>query len=170
MPFLEPIIILTTAKSFSKIGEQSTLGIVTWGLGGLGLGSYRTLIARLADDLKANPASSVAEVAARWVDLIWQPYSLTFAPQIQLCKVLSAKSPFAPGATNPAPGSRTQIEETQFLSIKTQLVAGFCTGGYAEQDRNPVAFEIILRPSVEQTRPNSITAGPVVLGNAGAYN
>ena len=32
-----------------EIGENSTLGIVTWGLGGLAIGSYRTLAARLGD-------------------------------------------------------------------------------------------------------------------------
>ena len=62
-----------------EIGEESTFGIVTWGLGGLGLGSYRTLIARLADDLKATPPNSALEVATRWTDIVWQPYSLTLS-------------------------------------------------------------------------------------------
>ncbi len=53
-----------------EIGDPGTgtLGIVTWGLGGLGELSYRTLIALLADDLKKKPAKTVTEAASRWVD------------------------------------------------------------------------------------------------------
>lgn len=129
-----------------EIGEESTFGIVTWGLGGLGLGSYRTLIARLADDLKATPPNSALEVATRWTDIVWQPYSLTLATQIQLCKVLGAKPPFVRGVSSPAPGSRTEQEEALFINLKTNLVAGFCVGGHVEKDRNPMAFEVVFDP------------------------
>ena len=37
-----------------EIGEGSSLGIVTWGLGGLAVSSHRLLVAQLADDLKKN--------------------------------------------------------------------------------------------------------------------
>jgi hypothetical protein len=43
-----------------QVGENSTLGVVTWGLGGLGSISHRMLLATLADDLKATPPSDVA--------------------------------------------------------------------------------------------------------------
>ena len=44
-----------------EIGDPGTgtLGVVTWGLGGLGELSYRTLLALLADDLKKQTAKSV---------------------------------------------------------------------------------------------------------------
>lgn len=48
-----------------EIGQDSTLGIVTWGLGGLELGSYRTLAAKLGDLLANGPIASVHEVAER---------------------------------------------------------------------------------------------------------
>jgi hypothetical protein len=58
-----------------EIGENSTLGIVTWGLGGLAVSSHRMLIAVLADDLESNPPQSVEEVANHWADHFWSAYT-----------------------------------------------------------------------------------------------
>jgi len=49
-----------------EVGKDSTLGIVTWGLGSLFITSHRTLIAQLGDDLAARPAQSVLEATTRW--------------------------------------------------------------------------------------------------------
>lgn len=49
-----------------EIGEDATLALVTWGLGGLSVGSHRMLAALLADDLKKKKPTSVGDVAERW--------------------------------------------------------------------------------------------------------
>jgi len=41
-----------------EVGENSSLGIVTRGLGGLAVSSYRMLIAQLADGFVSAPLSS----------------------------------------------------------------------------------------------------------------
>lgn len=124
-----------------EVGEGGTLAILTWGLGGLGGTSYRTLAAQLDDDLKKNPAKSVEEVAKRWIDFVWpvfQDFEL-----VKRFKTLAAKPAHNPQFS----GSRTPDEEAEHLNLKTGLVIGFCLGGYALPDRTPKAFSMTFDPA-----------------------
>jgi hypothetical protein len=58
-----------------EVGADSTLGIVTWGLGTLFTTSHRTIIAQFADGLRSNPAATVAEAADRWGQIFWTAYT-----------------------------------------------------------------------------------------------
>src|SRR5688500_14264035 len=58
-----------------EIAEDATLAIVIWGMGALPDTSHRTLVAKLGDDLIANPAADVGAVAHRWIDLFWASYN-----------------------------------------------------------------------------------------------
>ena len=72
-----------------EIGENSTFGILTWGMGGLGPVSYRALVAKLADGLEQQPPTSVTEVAARWIDIFWPAFSSY--PEVQTAAILHGK-------------------------------------------------------------------------------
>jgi hypothetical protein len=127
-----------------EIGHNSTLGIVTWGLGGLALGSYRTLIARLSDQLTSSPVSNVDDVASQWASLFWAAYSTS--QSVLDFRTLAAKAPHDPA--NPAdPLRRTADQEKSLPQIKDNLVVGFCIAGYMLHTREPVAAEIIFDPS-----------------------
>src|SRR5579863_741884 len=120
-----------------QIGEESTLGVVTWGLGGLRSGSYRTLLALLADELKKTAPSDMADVVTRWNAIFWPAYcaevkSIGF-------HALSAKAPFVAGGPTRAT-IRTKDEEEQFAALSRDLVVGFCIGGYVLPDRTPAAY------------------------------
>jgi hypothetical protein len=146
------------AQKLFEIGENSTLGIVTWGLGGLQVSSHRTLVAALADDLKNTPAASVLDAATRWGDVFWAAYSdpsCPIAPFIQQCKHLNTKPAFDPAAVTPAPGARTEDEEKQFQQLKQRLVVGFCIAGYVLPSRTPHAFEIVFDPLQGKPTPQS---------------
>jgi hypothetical protein len=137
------------SQKLFQIGHHSSLGIVTWGLGGLQVKSHRTLIALLDDALEANKPTSVKDVADRWVDLFWNAYTdanCPIAPFIRRCKDLDAKKPFNPNASPPDPNARTDNEEQEYGELKLLLVAGFCIGGYVLPDRTPIAFEIVFDP------------------------
>jgi hypothetical protein len=82
---------------------KGTMGIATWGLGGFGAISHRTLTALLDDDLKAKPPSDMAEVASRWCDIVWPHYT----PLLVRCQALAGKSPFDKKAL----GSRDREEK-----------------------------------------------------------
>lgn len=129
-----------------EIGEDSTVGIVTWGVGGLRFGSYRTLIARLADTMPPPNAPSVAALAQSWIDLFWNEYNNCFQNEIAYLKTIQSKpSAFLPdGSLNP--GGRTIAEEHTFRKMSNDLVVGFCIGGYVLADRQPCAYEIIFEP------------------------
>jgi hypothetical protein len=100
-----------------EIGSDGTLGLVTWGMGGLELGSYRTLVATIADALLSNPVTSVAEVAEKWAGQIWPIYNSL--SEIQRCRTLNQKLAF--DQTNPTdPARHTIFEEMQFLQL-TQI-------------------------------------------------
>ena len=120
------------AQKVFEIGENSTLAAITWGLAGLGATSYRTLLARLADDLTAKPATSVVDAAQRWADLFWAEYS-AFS-YVQRAQALHGMT------------TRTPEEEQEFLDIKDQLVVGFCIGGHTLPDRVTEAFEVVFDP------------------------
>lgn len=125
-----------------EIGEDSTVGILTWGLGGLEHISYRTLVAQLADELKAKPASSIQELTERWVDLFWNEYSnLAWVKRVL---DLHAKAPFDP--TNATPGARTEAEQEEYDNLRFSLVVGFCVAGYVLPSRIPQMAEVTFDP------------------------
>lgn len=118
-----------------EIGQNSTLGIVTWGLGGLSIGSYRTLIARFSDALEAAPPADVKQVADRWSAFFWERYSLALAEEIErVHKVLQKKE------------AASADERLEVLDVVDRLTVGFCIGGYVRNERVPEAYEIIFEP------------------------
>lgn len=57
-----------------EVGEDATLGLVTWGLASFGELSIRTAVADLAQSLMKKPAKTIDEVGARWIDQVWNKY------------------------------------------------------------------------------------------------
>ena len=144
-----PHIHFNNSQKLFEVGQDSTVGIVTWGLGGLQVNSHRTLIAMLGDDLKANPPVDMADVANRWAVQFWAAYNdpnSPIFPLIQKCQALSAKSPHSPERQPPDPGVRTEQEEREFQDLRYDLVAGFCIAGHVLPSRAPSAYEIVFDP------------------------
>lgn len=139
-----------------EVGKGSTIGMVTWGVGGLRFGSYRTLIARLADAASPPVASSVLDVAQQWIDLFWGEYQACFAAEIDFLRKLSLKPPMAIKEGILDPNSRNPAEEIQFRKLSNDLVVGFCMGGYVLSDRQPHAYEIIFAPLAPKPSPTSL--------------
>lgn len=139
-----------------EIGVHSTVGIVTWGVGGLKFGSYRTLIARLADSVPCKSASSVLDIANAWVDLFWQEYQACFASEISRLRMLQQKPPLSIIDGKIDPAGRNAGEEIEFRSLSHDLVVGFCLGGYVPSDRVPHAFEIIFEPLGDKPVPHPL--------------
>ena len=132
------------AQKVFEIGEDGTLGLVTWGLGDLGDVGYRTLVARFVDDLERQRPSTVAEVAERWGAHFGHAYRNSAF--VRRFRELAAKPPLgALPATRP-PVARTAAEEYEFEELSNSLTVGFCIGGYVK-NREPVAFEIVFRPN-----------------------
>lgn len=130
-----------------EIGENSTLGMVTWGLGQIGNVSYRTLVAKLDDELVQNPAKTVSEVAQRFSDLVWQEYSTFFVNELAELIALSALNPFDP-ALPPDPAMRTSDNEQRFHLLRHNLTVGFCIGGHLLPERESSAYEILVLPTL----------------------
>src|SRR5262245_34895993 len=101
------------AQKIFEVGEGSTLGIALWGLGSLEKTSHRTLIARLADQLKSQAAATVEEVANQWNQLFWQVYSTDFAQVIQRTQQLMGQA------------TRTQDEDNELEFYLQNLSGGF---------------------------------------------
>jgi hypothetical protein len=131
-----------------EVGEDATLGVITWGMGGLPDISWRTLIAYLAEDLVSNPVASVEQSAERWAALVWAKYVAAFPAQTARAAALSAMIPFNPSAVPPDPGARNQAEEEEFKKLRGDLFVGFCVGGYLLPDRTPLAFEVQFFPEL----------------------
>ncbi len=134
-----------------ELGEESTIGVLTWGMGGLNEVSHRTLIANLADSLAEEHAATVAEVAYRWTALFWSAYQAS--TWVIAERGLSRKLAHDPAA-QPSPSMRTLEEENAYSLLSNALVAGFCIAGFLPPDRTPKGFEITfdrdVPPAVEE--------------------
>lgn len=147
------------AQKLFRIGESGSLGILTWGLGGLHQKSYRTLIAELADDVASNPPADLLDVATRWAARFWAAYSGVLAMPIQRCRDLNAKPAAVPGTVDPA--ARTQEEETEFNNLRHGLVVGFCIAGAVPGSRVTGAYEIIFEPLLTDSPvPSAVQGAP----------
>lgn len=141
-----------------EVGQDSALGIVTWGLASLGNLSHRTQIALFGDDLRKQPNVTVDRAAQIWIDRFWPAYNQAAAQEIARVKALDAKPPFDPANPGLA-GSRTEDEEKLYVQLKLGLVVGFCVGGYSRANRIPCAFEIIFDPLSGKPNPSPIATG-----------
>lgn len=130
------------AQKIFQIGHQSTLGLTMWGLGNLGSLSYRTLIAQFADQLQAQPAATMPDLADRWTSFFWTAYTRELAPIYQRVQTLLAQQ------------TRTPDEENELQALVRSFSGGFCLGGYLPDNRLPHAFEILYGPA--QTTPSPV--------------
>ena len=113
-----------------EVGESSSFGVVTWGLGRIGTTSYRTLIAQLSDDFRRHPPASVEEAAAAFSEKIWSVYNATLAPEIRKLQ-----------AVIHAPNAKPDEAEPAKQTLQSMSV-GFCLGGYSPANRTPGAYQL----------------------------
>jgi hypothetical protein len=129
------------AQKIFRLGDDGSLAITMWGLGNLQQTSYRTLIARFADELRSEPAISPQEVADRWAAYFWHRYSTESA------QIITA-------ATDLAALEFPTSEQQELLSYLVQSFSGgFCLGGHLRPDRTPFAFEINYSPTAAACDP-----------------
>ena len=138
-------------KVFEIGAKESSLGIVTWGLGGLGSVSYRTLFALLGDDLAAAPATTMDEIAARWIGIYWKAYEGgEVGPFVAQARTLDAMP------------VRDALHQKELDSFRQDLTAGFCIGGLCLPGRQPAAFYVVFEPTMK-TPPAPV---PIAMGEA----
>ena len=130
------------AQKIFEFGENSSLGIVTWGLGSLGETSHRTVIADVADECAAEKISSVEDIAALFAHRFFEVYASTYKDEMARLRDLDGKG-----------DARTE-EETNDLYIMTgNMRVGFCLGGCCPANRKPQAYELSFDP-LQETSPD----------------
>lgn len=126
-----------------ELGEGSTVGVVTWGLGGLPSASHRTHLGLLADSIRDNPPVNLMEIANRWASQFWDAYIAE--PVVVHCRKLNDKQPY--NQQNPSdPNARTLEEEKSLPNLQRNLFVGFFIAGYWPPDRTPGGFEVRFDP------------------------
>jgi hypothetical protein len=146
------------AQKLFEIGDGgSTIGVVTWGLGGLAFNGHRRQFALLSDSLAKKKAPSVMQIANRWIDLFWPEYLAS--PMLVEFRNIAAKGPYDPAANPPDPLLRTEEEERKFVWGTNNLGVGFCIAGYVLSDRTPAACEILFSP-MAGVKPTPTPVGP----------
>lgn len=130
---------LDHAQKLFEVGESGTLGIVCWGLG---MPMYRTWIAELGDDIRANPPQSVQEVAEQWRDRFWNNYESMFAHELSAARGLAGIP------------QRTTDQEAVLRQLIGKFSGGFCLAGRIGPGRTIQAFQIVYAPHLD--RSNSI--------------
>jgi hypothetical protein len=131
-----------------EIGEGSTLGAVTWGLGAFADVSYRVLFAELGDQVAASSCSTVRDVAVAFAHRYWATYSAVFHVQSERARGLGKLS------------SRTTTETVELKALIETLSVGFCIAGYLLPDRRVRAFELVFSPILEEVpAPRELQSG-----------
>jgi hypothetical protein len=114
-----------------EIGDGASLGIVTWGLGGIQHTSYRTLFAEFAADLKANAPPTVLEAAQRWAAKFFSVYDSALG-----------------AAHRAADAEAATPEEKEYVASRADLLrVGFCLGGVTPPNLRPAAYELEFAPT-----------------------
>ena len=145
---------LNHAQKVFEIGENSTFGMVVWGLGGLRDTSHRTLVAQLADALALSAPVSVTEVMDRWIGLFWASYTAELSASITRAKALEGMPPHDP--VNLVAGARSKDEEDEFQQLSMGLAVGFCIGGYVLPGRIPEALSVVFTPLGPKPTPTLV--------------
>ena len=140
------------AQKLFEVGEGSTVGLLTWGLGHIGDVSLRRLVALLGDSLETKPAASIDGVTKRWLKLFRPIYDLHVADLREALRNV-AKSPVSSSTA-----SEDAIALRDLVDAKS---VGFCVAGYCMPDRVPdarvVSFRPDLRvPQIERPVPNEL--------------
>lgn len=123
------------AQKLFEIGEGSTFGLLTWGVGHIGDVSYRRLVALLGDDLARDPPPSIDDVATRWVRL-FQPLYDAHQPVVDLRKALSKAGRRAGGKGKDDAKLRDRVDAN---------AVGFCVAGHCMPERVPDARIITFK-------------------------
>lgn len=144
---------LNFSQKVFEVGENSTLGMVTWGLAGLNK-SYRVLLAELSDGFAALPPQSVEQVAARWAALYWAEFTRDLATPIQRLRDLEALK------------TKNAKEEEEFKTLNRGLFAGFFFGGYLASDRVPRAYSLQFHGLANAAPAPVIVAPPLQFAGA----
>ena len=138
-----------------EVGENSQYGMITWGLTAFGDLSYRTLIARLADNFISEEPQSVLDAANIWSKTVWNAYKKAFETEInkfgRLYNDIAARH-------QPVPKEEQELDKTQRDELNQMnhvLSAGFCIAGYSERDRIPHAYSIEIDPSL-RSQPTAV--------------
>lgn len=128
-----------------EVGELgSSLGLVTWGLGGFPDVSYRQLVAELSDSLIAHEPRTVRECAERFCGRFWPLYAAQMAPLIGLARALAALPALTPE------------QSRQLATLRQQLIVGFCIGGHVRAERRSTAmtfqfgFDLTAPPAIDE--------------------
>lgn len=138
-----------------EVGQKGTLGLVTWGCGGLTGTSYRSLVAQYATELDASSDATVLDAVTRWVSIFYAKY--VDDPSHKHFQMLIAKLPHVPGGNDPL--ARTQEEEQLVSLLRNHLIVGFCVGGRLKNGFTCSAFEMVFRPGEPAPAPVPIPMG-----------
>src|SRR5260370_14472787 len=123
-------------KIFEIEESPSTLGLVVWGLGGLGDLSYRTLVRRFAEHNYYQATADVQDIANGFGQFFWQEYMTRMGQHILRFHQLGALAKL------------TDEQQKERENLARDLSGGFCLGGNLGHDPTPQAFVISYNPGM----------------------
>lgn len=127
-----------------EIGTNSSLGIVTWGLGGWGNTTYRTMVAEFGDQIAERPPHTVERAARLWANKMWEVYNENFADVVTAFRMLEAKA------------LRSPKEEEQLNRLRA-FSGGFCLAGRMACTRRPAAVAVTFGPDMDSPQLTPLT-------------
>jgi hypothetical protein len=152
---------LNHAQKVFELGENSSLGLVGWGLGEIDGTSIRTLVAECSDTLVVAAPKSVEKVAERWGEIVWSRYKKLIAAHA------SKISRFLDLAVQDRLAKITSEDElTEYKNLTrdlSELRTGFFVGGRAGGNRQSEAFSVQFDVLAAQPKFEPLPMGDINL-------
>jgi hypothetical protein len=129
---------LSHAQKVFQVDDAGTLAVATFGAGSLASTSYRTVIARLGDEMrkKTGTLDTVRGAAAEFQTMLTQAAPQAFAKEIADALAADHKR---------QAGTPLTLEEANALVFVQNWYAGFYVAGRNRSDRAPAACHVALK-------------------------
>lgn len=148
---------LDYAQKLFEVGEpESSIGLVTWGIGQIGRTSHRSLAAKLGDRHETQPFATIGDMA-QWLAVeLWRLYETAYSAQLGRTGELLSK------LNEP---SFTQDEWNELNAIIQSFSGGYCVAGRVATHRDCEAYQILWGPHMDAAQVNKLPSeAPLMWG------
>lgn len=142
-----------------ELGENATVGVMTWGLSALRTTSHRTVIARTSDAQGAD--SSLRKLAEQLAINAWNEFQDEFRHEIsEYHEIFQRVSELARKGS----GIRSKEDDDRLQSLQDEITFGYCIGGHLGDKRVPEAYHFEIDPTMKSPPSPYLVQGSLIKG------
>lgn len=159
-----------------EFGEDSTIGVMTWGLSSLRSTSHRTLVARTADEVSevgreaaesgdrgktVKAVGSLRAIAQELANNAWSEFQVQFKKEIEEYTEIYGR---ALESAKKQSARRSEEDDERLQYLQDELRFGYCIGGHFGKAREPEAYWFEISPTLKSPPTPNFVDGDLVKG------